>query len=174
MSGFKRLRVPVQERLPIASPALPVPAPTDSTMGHKFPKLAKKFLLAGKALFTVDNGKEHYTFKVRRKDSTYRNQPQTTFWLSVKSTHPRAKYGYALIGILNPETGTVKCISKSLFIPGSKEYDVAAWACQVVIRGKMIPERYDIQHAGKCGRCGKKLTDPVSIERGLGPDCWEK
>lgn len=24
----------------------------------------------------------------------------------------------------------------------------------------------------KCRRCGKKLTDPVSMERGYGPVCW--
>jgi hypothetical protein len=23
-----------------------------------------------------------------------------------------------------------------------------------------------------CGRCGRKLTVPVSIERGIGPVCW--
>jgi hypothetical protein len=27
------------------------------------------------------------------------------------------------------------------------------------------------QHTGKCGRCGRKLTDPQSIARGIGPDC---
>lgn len=25
-----------------------------------------------------------------------------------------------------------------------------------------------------CNHCGKPLTDPVSIERGIGPDCWRK
>ena len=24
----------------------------------------------------------------------------------------------------------------------------------------------------KCQKCGKKLTDPESIERGYGPECW--
>ncbi|WP_373093047.1 DUF6011 domain-containing protein [Zhongshania sp.] len=26
-------------------------------------------------------------------------------------------------------------------------------------------------HAGKCGRCARKLTDPVSISTGFGPHC---
>ena len=26
-------------------------------------------------------------------------------------------------------------------------------------------------HEGRCGRCGRKLTVPASIERGLGPVC---
>ena len=24
----------------------------------------------------------------------------------------------------------------------------------------------------KCQKCGRKLTDPESIERGYGPECW--
>lgn len=24
----------------------------------------------------------------------------------------------------------------------------------------------------KCQKCGKKLTDPESIKRGYGPECW--
>lgn len=24
----------------------------------------------------------------------------------------------------------------------------------------------------KCRKCGKKLTDPESIKRGYGPECW--
>lgn len=24
----------------------------------------------------------------------------------------------------------------------------------------------------KCGKCGKKITDPQSIQRGYGPTCW--
>lgn len=24
----------------------------------------------------------------------------------------------------------------------------------------------------KCQRCGRKLTDPESIQRGYGPECW--
>jgi hypothetical protein len=27
---------------------------------------------------------------------------------------------------------------------------------------------------GRCKHCGRKLSDPVSIERGVGSDCWAK
>lgn len=26
----------------------------------------------------------------------------------------------------------------------------------------------------KCQKCGRKLTDPDSIQRGYGPECWEE
>lgn len=28
-----------------------------------------------------------------------------------------------------------------------------------------------VQHEGCCARCGRRLTDPISIERGIGPKC---
>jgi hypothetical protein len=35
-------------------------------------------------------------------------------------------------------------------------------------------DRYDIQEESYCGKCGKTLTDPASIERGIGPECFGK
>ncbi|MCH9729159.1 MAG: hypothetical protein K0U84_05675 [Actinomycetia bacterium] len=29
-------------------------------------------------------------------------------------------------------------------------------------------------HSGNCGFCGRKLTDPASVERGIGPECLKK
>lgn len=41
---------------------------------------------------------------------------------------------------------------------------------------RMMNEDFDtpmiLQHEGCCARCGKRLTDPQSIERGFGPHCW--
>lgn len=34
-------------------------------------------------------------------------------------------------------------------------------------------QRYG-QEIGRCGRCNRTLTDEVSRERGIGPDCWDK
>jgi hypothetical protein len=32
----------------------------------------------------------------------------------------------------------------------------------------------EVWHEGVCGRCGRALTVPESVERGIGPDCAEK
>lgn len=29
-------------------------------------------------------------------------------------------------------------------------------------------------HHTNCTRCGKELSDPISIRRGIGPECWRK
>ena len=152
-----------------------VQAPAPSVPTAQAPELTEKFLLAGKALFTVSNPKGgHFTFKVRRVESEWpigSGRMSLTYFVNVKTTESDRPYQY--IGILNTMTGDIKCTMKSVFLPGSKEYDVAKWACQVVIGGKLIPAGYHIQHAGQCGKCGRTLTDPESIERGIGPECWQ-
>lgn len=37
-----------------------------------------------------------------------------------------------------------------------------------------IPDDIIVYHEGRCGRCGRKLTTPESIDRGFGPECWNK
>lgn len=32
----------------------------------------------------------------------------------------------------------------------------------------------EVWHDGTCGRCGRDLTDPVSVARGIGPECAER
>ncbi len=37
----------------------------------------------------------------------------------------------------------------------------------------MIP--HEVMHdEGTCMRCGRKITDKLSLERGLGPSCYKK
>lgn len=149
------------------------PAPS-TVVGPHHPELTEKFLLAGRAVFTVSNpAGDHYTFKVRRVESEwpkYSGKMTTTYFVNVKTAKTDHPYGY--IGILDAKKGTIKCTAKSEFLPGTKEYSVAAWACQAVVNAKMIPDGYHIEHAGRCGKCGRQLTDPESIQRGIGPECW--
>ena len=35
-----------------------------------------------------------------------------------------------------------------------------------------LPSDLRVQEASRCGRCMRTLTDPVSIERGIGPECY--
>ena len=39
------------------------------------------------------------------------------------------------------------------------------------LQTRRLPAELQVWHEGKCGRCGRKLTVPESIERGLGPEC---
>ena len=43
----------------------------------------------------------------------------------------------------------------------------------VIIAGE-LPASLEVRHEGACGRCGRALTVPESIDLGIGPDCAEK
>ena len=36
------------------------------------------------------------------------------------------------------------------------------------------PPGMAVTHAGRCAVCARKLTNPVSVDWGVGPECWEK
>jgi hypothetical protein len=46
--------------------------------------------------------------------------------------------------------------------------EIFAYAAGLSIRGDVSR----IQEASRCGRCFRTLTDPVSIDRGIGPECF--
>lgn len=39
---------------------------------------------------------------------------------------------------------------------------------------KTLPNFIEIWHDGRCGKCGKQLTVPKSVEIGIGPDCAKR
>lgn len=44
------------------------------------------------------------------------------------------------------------------------------WFWDHVRKGE-LPNSLEVWHEGRCGRCGRKLTVPSSIESGMGPEC---
>lgn len=53
----------------------------------------------------------------------------------------------------------------------------ARWSVQAILRYlgggfSGLPMVAEVAVADLCGRCGQPLTDPQSIERGFGPDCF--
>lgn len=40
------------------------------------------------------------------------------------------------------------------------------------LAGSPMPDGLEAHEESRCGRCGRQLTDPVSIERGIGPECY--
>ena len=51
-------------------------------------------------------------------------------------------------------------------------FQAFAWFLASLSRpGTELPEQLEFWHAGRCGRCGRRLTVPASIASGFGPEC---
>lgn len=48
-----------------------------------------------------------------------------------------------------------------------------AWFWTRIVHGH-LPDNVEVWHEGRCGRCGRTLTVPSSIETGIGPVCARK
>jgi hypothetical protein len=127
-----------------------------------------KFFTAGKAIFTVSNASgQHYTYRIGHKDDT---QP---FFVGLL-TGPQNDTDYTYMGIFNPENNDVRLTKKSTYTEDTTAVKVIRWALKKVLTGSELPPGYSIQHAGKCCCCGRTLTTPESVDKGIGPECEKK
>lgn len=125
-----------------------------------------RFFHGGNATFTVSNGIEHYTYKIRKPNEN------TPFFVGLL-TGPDNESSYTYMGLYLPDKNQVILTRKSRYTEDTKPFRVVNWALKIVEFQKELPEGYNIQHEGRCGRCGRTLTEPESIEAGFGPECRE-
>lgn len=121
---------------------------------------ALKFIFAGNSTFTLLNSESgnRFTFKVKKaKDSNL-------FFLSVLTGPDQ----YSYLGTVS--NGIYKHGNKSNFSAGVQSEKVFSYVLNRLKSGS-LPEFVEVWHEGKCGKCGRALTVPSSIETGIGPEC---
>ena len=127
----------------------------------------KEFVLAGNAIITLQSGKtgQHFTYKITR-DSNQGTLYTVRLLYGADNTHD-----YTYIGCYSSNTKVFYLIS---LYSSRLEY-----ARPPAIRAityffnhiDNIPDKLYVYHNCRCGRCGRLLTTPESIERGYGPEC---
>jgi len=145
-----------------------------SYLRHSKPTF-REFVLGGKAIFTVHNDKgQHYTYKVFANKT---NRKWGAQWFVYLLTGPDNNHNYSYIGTLDSITGVVRITQASKMDSDSLPIKVVNWALQKIVWPNQLhklPKGYGIKHEGRCGRCGRTLTTPESIECGIGPECLTK
>lgn len=132
----------------------------------------RNFVIAGRALFTVSNGRgEHYTFRVNHTKGSDQYAP---CWFVSLLTGPDNENDYSYIGKLDPETGAVGLTRASKIGEDAVSFKVLVWALKQLWTRKDLPAGYEINHEGRCGKCGRLLTVPESVQSGYGPECIRK
>lgn len=136
-----------------------------------------RFMTAGQALLTVENTKTgtHYTYRLERAKLRPGQDPDSApvFVSVLVGQHNDDRRSYRYVGTLWSD-GPLS------FRYGGAKAKLAAtapsvkgieWLVGRVQAGRAIPAPMRVWHEGKCGRCGRTLTVPTSIESGLGPVC---
>lgn len=132
--------------------------------------IGREFVLAGNAIFTASNPHgQRYTYRVRRWHPA--GDESRVVWFVDWLRGPDNTSDYQYLGVLDLPTCTLKSTPKSGAKSESLLFRVGAWALGCLMGTRQVPPGYAIQHAGRCGRCGRLLTVPESIDRGIGPEC---
>lgn len=130
--------------------------------------ITPQFFQAGRAVFTIENATgQHYTFKVTRAKFANKAVQEQPYFVSVM-TH--GADGYTYMGMLT-DNKQCRITRKSKYTYESMALRVFNFASAIIHGHRELPEGYKIHHEGSCGKCGRALTDPTSIETGLGPVC---
>lgn len=128
---------------------------------------ARRFIRGGRAVLTIKSLKsgEHRTFRVSRKDET------SPFFVGLLSG-PDNTADYTYIGVLTEDDGVRLTKASKLT---SESVPVRAWNYVARhLRADVLPADAEVMHEGRCACCGRALTHPDSIERGIGPECFSK
>lgn len=132
------------------------------------PAEIKRFALAGKATLTFESHKsgDHFTYQINKADDA-----SNLLYFVGLLTGPNNETDFTYIGILSDRNGYALKLTKKSKLPATAK-PVAAfnWVWNDVLANRE-PRCVTVHHEGSCGRCGRTLTTPESIDRGIGPEC---
>lgn len=123
---------------------------------------ARAFVLGGNATFTTVSRRTstRYTYRVKLGERGH---------LVGVLSGPDNEQSYTYVGLIRD---TTFWFARGAETPAAKAF---AWVWDAISnRDEHRLAQVEIWHAGRCSACGRLLTDPESIQRGLGPVCAER
>lgn len=139
------------------------------------PQYRREYLLSGDATATFVSRSTgvRFTFRVRQstppKFELGCEGPQPHFVSVLDGPENTSDYSY--LGTIF-DGRTFRHGARSYIAPNAPSAKAFAWCWAHLDDDKSL--EFAVYHLGHCGRCGRPLTTPESIERGLGPVCAEK
>lgn len=127
--------------------------------------IALDFIFAGNSLFTVLNTStgNRFTYKVKKSKNSQDDKVDVHFVRVL--TNPE---NYEFIGTTFDKKYSHS--KKTRISDEAQSVRVFKWLINQLTLGT-LPEIVEIWHEGRCGKCGRVLTVPNSIEFGIGPEC---
>lgn len=141
------------------------------------PAAIECFLLAGRATMTLRSAKTSaaFTYRVAPPRDHDLEKPIARWFLGVLSG-PDNEADYNYVGIIEKGYNglTFRLTRGSRVGTDSPSYKAFRYFFDNVISRHQMPPQLEVRHQGRCGRCGRALTTPQSIDTGLGPECASK
>lgn len=167
-----------------------IPTAADDESSHSlqanqflFAEFAKRFLLAGNSTFTVRSKRtmKRFTFRLKQADSIPGRESDRP-WFASLLTGPDNSNDFKYFGFIKFQNdyggGAYNYVhgrpGKSCAARSAESVQAFVFTVFNILNRNRIPTEVEFWHEGRCGRCGRKLTDPESIERGFGPECSGK
>lgn len=131
---------------------------------------ALSFLCAGNATFTFKSLKnnQRYTYQCLFQEKFDKEYIKVSYLYGPDNC---SNYGY--LCSIETKDGLPKITFVKSILKDSVVFRYFAHVFTCLLTDMELP-LLEIWHEGKCARCGRKLTVPESIERGIGPECWGK
>jgi hypothetical protein len=130
---------------------------------------ALQYMLAGKATVSLKSAKsgDHLTYRVTKPKPSLSKPNGPSHFVKVRTGND-----FAYLGFIGKDGAFVH--GKKADLPAdSLQAKAFRWAVDQ-LRAKQLPDKLEVWHEGRCGRCNRPLTDPASIASGIGPDCASK
>lgn len=122
-----------------------------------------EFMHAGNSTMTLVSRKTgtRFTYKIKKSDDG------RLFFVSVLTGQDNES-DYRYLGTMRD--GTYNHGRKSAIGIDAPSNVAFTWFYRQ-LDNLILPTELEVWHEGTCGRCGRKLTVPESIARGIGPEC---
>jgi hypothetical protein len=123
------------------------------------------FMFLGQAFLTIKSLKTntHFTFRI-----TSSRKSGNTHFVWVKSISNTFSY----LGVVK-NRNRFELTPSSTFNSRSMPYIAFKYLLGVALTKEAIPPLLEVCHTGRCGRCGRWISTPNSIDRGIGPECYK-
>jgi hypothetical protein len=133
----------------------------------------KNYVLGGNGVVTLtsDVSGEHHTYSFQSPhDNSYSDKKFDADVIFIRTLVNDGEWVY--VGMY--KGGRFKLTAKSNFKVDSPIVKGVAYIFKMIINPDYADERMHLLHEGICCRCGRPLTNPESIELGIGPVCMDK
>lgn len=129
----------------------------------------KQFVLAGNSTFTIKSTKvdKRYTYKVKKDKKDENNE---RYFVHVMFGADNTK-DYRFLGWFYINSMDLMHSGKSSCTKTDLRFSMFLYFLKMLDMG-VLKETCEFYPSGRCGRCGRILTTPESIERGIGPECY--